>query len=104
MEELKRSGKCQANPFSRNKSKEKPKKPGRKAGQDPFSNRVPPSPEEANETKEEPFNCCPSCGGCVKDLKQHEHYEVDIPPVYDDEVDGTNNQAERQLRPGVIST
>lgn len=81
VEELKRSGKRQATPFSRNKSKEKPKKPGRKAGQGHFSHRVPPSPEEVNETKEEPLNCCPSCGGCVKDLKQHEHYEVDIPPV-----------------------
>jgi transposase len=81
LEEAKRAGKRQATPFSRKKRKKDPKKPGRKKGQGKFTYRQPPSPEEINETKKEPVSCCPECGGRVGELKEHEHYEVDLPPI-----------------------
>lgn len=81
VETLKRAGKQQATPFSRQKKAKKPKPPGRKAGQGKFTHREKPTPEEVDDTKEEPLSCCPECGGSLIDMKEHEHYEVDIPPV-----------------------
>ena len=43
VEELKRAGKRQAAPFARRKWVEKPKRPGRKAGQGKFSRRAMPT-------------------------------------------------------------
>lgn len=81
VETLKRSSKRQATPFSRQKKSKKPKPPGRKAGQGKFTHREKPTPEEVDDTKEVPMSCCPECGGDLTDMKEHEHYEVDIPPV-----------------------
>lgn len=79
VESLKRAGKRQATPFSRQEKAKKPKRPGRKAGKGKFSHREKPTPEEADDTKEEPLPCCPECAGELTDMKQHEHYEADIP-------------------------
>jgi transposase len=46
IEELKRKNARPAAPFSKNKRKKNPKRPGRKSGQGPFNNRPAP-PEEA---------------------------------------------------------
>lgn len=81
VEKLKRAGKRQATPFSRQKKAKKPKPPGRKAGEGEFNHREKPKPEEVDETKEAPLPCCPECGGGLTDMKENEHFEVDIPPV-----------------------
>ena len=81
VENQKRAGKRQATPFSRQKKAKKPKKRGRRAGRGEFNHKEKPTPEEADETKEEPLSCCQDCGGGLRDMKEHEHYEVDIPPV-----------------------
>ncbi len=79
--ELERAGKRQATPFARQKRSANPKKPGRKAGQGPFKHRAKPAPEEVSETREAPLEGCPECGGELTDLKTHEQFEIDIPPV-----------------------
>lgn len=81
VEAQKRVGKRQATPFSRGKRAKKPKRPGRKAGQGQFTRREKPTPEEADDTKEAPLPCCQECGGGLTEMKDHEHFEVDIPPV-----------------------
>lgn len=78
---LKRAGKRQATPFARGKRKKKRQQPGRKAGKGEFNHREKPKQEEVDETKEVALSCCPQCGGEVADIKEHEHFEVDIPPV-----------------------
>ncbi len=79
--ELERSGKRQATPFRRKKKKENPKRPGRRSGQGIFTHRPPPKPEEIHQTQESRLSGCPHCGGEVQDITEHEHFEVDVPPV-----------------------
>jgi transposase len=79
--ELERAGKRQATPFARQAGIADPKRPGRKAGRGPFSYRAKPTPEEVDETKAEPLNGCPECGGPLTDVKEHEQFVVDIPEV-----------------------
>jgi transposase len=81
VEQLQRAGKRQATPFSRQHAKADPKAPGRKSGQGHFTHRTPPHPEEVAHTKEQALDGCPHCGSGLSDLKAHEHFEVDIPPV-----------------------
>jgi transposase len=65
IERLKRSGKRQATPFSTGQRAAKPKKPGRKQGQGPFTRRAAPAPE--SYTREVPVplvqTACPDCAG-----------------------------------------
>jgi len=79
--ELKRAAKRQATPFARKRRKEKPQRPGRKAGQGPFTARARPTPDQVTETKEQALDACPTCGGPVTDVKDHEQFVVDIPEV-----------------------
>lgn len=79
--EAQRTGKRQATPFARKKRVNKPKQPGRKAGQGEFTHREKPADEEVDETKEEPLPCCPECSGLLTSMKSHEQFEIDIPPV-----------------------
>lgn len=79
--EAKRSTKRQATPFARREHVAQPKRPGRKAGQGPFTYRAKPAPEEVDRTEEVPLPCCPDCRGELTDMKSHEQFEVDIPPV-----------------------
>jgi transposase len=80
-EGLRRAGKRQATPFGRRKLVEKPKKPGRKAGQGKFSRRAKPAAEEVSETKVAPIEDCPQCGGELSAVREHEQYVADIPKV-----------------------
>ena len=53
-------------PFSKNKPKEKPKRPGRKAGQGTFKRRSAPAPESYSAPPAEVSvteTACPACGG-----------------------------------------
>lgn len=66
VEELTRSGKRQAAPFSKGKPVKEPKRPGRKPGQGIFKRREAPAPEQLSEPPidvpvEQP--ACPDCGG-----------------------------------------
>lgn len=80
VEAQKRAGKRQATPFSRQKQAKAPKRPGRKAGQGKFSRREKPA-SAADDTKAAPLPCCQECGGGLTEMKEYEHFEVDIPPV-----------------------
>ena len=79
--ELERAAKRQATPFARQRRKENPKRPGRKAGQGRFTFRLRPTADQVTQTKEQPLEACPVCGGPVTDLKDHEQFLVDIPEV-----------------------
>jgi transposase len=81
VEELKRAGKRQAAPFARQKLVEKPKKPGRKLGQGPFAHRAMPTIKQITETKTAKLHGCPQCGGRVREIRQHDQYETDIPVI-----------------------
>ena len=79
--ELERSGKRQATPFRREKQKTDPKPAGRRRGEGAFKHRPKPQPEEIDDTQECRLTGCPHCGGEVQNVSEHEHFEVDIPPV-----------------------
>ena len=81
VEELKRVGKRQAAPFARRKLVERPKRPGRKAGQGKFSRRVIPTIKQIQETKTAKLQGCPECGSKLKEIHKHEQYVTDIPVV-----------------------
>jgi len=81
VEELKRVGKRQAAPFARRKLVERPKRPGRKAGQGKFSRRIMPTIQQIQETKTAKLQGCPECGSKLKEIHKHEQYVTDIPVV-----------------------
>jgi transposase len=79
--DLERAAKRQATPFARKRRKEHPQRPGRKAGQGPFTSRARPTADQVAETKEQALDACPTCGGAVTDVKDHEQFVIDIPEV-----------------------
>ncbi len=82
LEEAERKSKRQAAPFSKNKKKTNPKKPGRKPNQGRFSHRRKPDPEDITRTVDVPIEDerCPHCGGSNFGPKHIEHaYCTDIP-------------------------
>ena len=81
VEELKRAGKRQATPFARRKLVERPKRPGRKAGQGKFSRREQPAPKRVDKTKKARLHGCPECGSRLSDIHKHEQYVSDIPKI-----------------------
>jgi transposase len=83
VEELQRAGKRQAVPFARRDALrvKKPRKRGRKPGQGHFKNREKPKEEEISETKRAELSGCPDCGSELKDLREQEQYEIDIPEI-----------------------
>jgi transposase len=87
IEELLRAGKRQAAPFAKQPSHKKPKKPGRKPGPDygTKAHRLPPAPEQIDETHEAPLpEDCPDCGGAIDETDLACQYQVEIPrqPIY----------------------
>lgn len=73
-----RAGKRQATPFARRRRVKTRKKPGRPAGHAPASR---PVPEQVDSEAHTPICGCPHCGGSVSDVKDHEQYVTDIPPI-----------------------
>jgi transposase len=71
-----------ANPFSKQKQKPDPKKPGRKPGQGKFTNRQPPEPQPGDEVVElqAPLESpnCPQCGKPLE-MSVEEPTTIDIP-------------------------
>src|ERR1700728_2792616 len=82
IEELERSAKRQAAPFSKNKPNDKPKKPGRKKGDahGDHGHREPPKPERIDETLDAPLpDHCPDCGGVVVEDALDQQFQTEIP-------------------------
>ena len=82
IEELERTAKRQAAPFSKNKPKDKPEKPGRKKGKEhgAHAHREPPKPEQIDETLDAPLpDHCPDCGGDVVEDALDQQFQTEIP-------------------------
>ena len=82
VEELRRTGKRQAAPFSRGAPKSKPKKPGRKPGKKYGRQALRPTPSKVDETFH--VGCpvyCPACSGQVVLESQQSHFQTDLPPI-----------------------
>jgi transposase len=78
-----RAAKRQAAPFSRNKPKDKKKKPGRKAGDQhgKHGHRPEPKADAVDETFEVPLpDACPDCGGSeFKDVDTTQQFQEELP-------------------------
>lgn len=80
IEELHRSGKRQAAPFSKGKPKKNPKRPGRKKGHPPAHRSIPEKVDHI-EPVDLSSNECPECGGFVEVIEVQSQYQTDIPPI-----------------------
>jgi hypothetical protein len=79
LEEQLRRTRRQAAPFGRDRPSPDPKPPGRKPGQGTFCHRAAPSSEEVDRTLSATLSCCPLCRGVLRQLRTHQHFEVDLP-------------------------
>lgn len=80
--ELERANKRQAAPFAKGPPKAKPKKPGRKPGDDygQKAHRQPPPPEALDEVHEAKLpDACPDCGGPIDETNIQQQFQVEIP-------------------------
>lgn len=85
LEELSRSAKRQAAPFSRGLPELGPKRPGRKGGEDYGTKAFRAAPPVIDEVHEAPLpDRCPRCGGRVIPTRVDHQYQVEIPrrPIY----------------------
>ena len=80
IKELERKNARSAAPFSKNKNKTNPKKPGRKKGKGKFSNRPAPLEEDMDEIidVEVPMAQC-GCGGELEDTEEELVSKTDLP-------------------------
>ena len=81
IEELRRSGKRQAAPFSKGQPARNPRTPGRKAGKHYGRRKARPVPSRVDETHEAPLPCrCPECGASdVRREGVEDQYQTDLP-------------------------
>jgi transposase len=82
LDEQRRAGKRQAAPFAKGPPQPQPKKPGRKPGAayGTKAHRLPPAPEQINETHEAALpDACPDCGGSLDETHVDQQYQVEIP-------------------------
>ena len=73
-----RATKRQAAPFSRNRPKKNPQKPGRPDG---HAAALRPAPPQITETIDVPLKRCPDCGGPVEDVHTHQQVVTDLPKI-----------------------
>jgi len=80
IEELRRAGKRQAGPFSKGPPKLKPKRPGRKAGDEYGTQFSRAEPDRIDETHEAPLpSACPQCGGQhVAETHTAEQFQTEV--------------------------
>jgi len=80
IEELRRAGKRQAGPFSKGPPKPKPKRPGRKPGDDYGSQFSRAQPEQIDETYQAELpKACPHCGGDhVTETHTAEQFQTEV--------------------------
>jgi transposase len=89
VEELTRSGKRQAAPFSKGTRARAPKRPGRKPGRGMFKRREAPAPEQLSEPPVEvpvAQPACPACGGELAFDHVEEASITDLPEVIEPRV------------------
>lgn len=82
IDELERSARRQAAPFSKGQPKPNPKTPGRKAGEKhgPHAHREPPPPARVDETLDATLpDHCPHCGGDVVEDHLDQQFQTEIP-------------------------
>jgi transposase len=79
MERLKRAQNRSAAPFSKNKPKADPQRPGRKPGQGPFLRRGEPSQAPTETVIAEVPSVCPDCGGRLEQESLEVATTMDIP-------------------------
>src|SRR6266849_10226197 len=81
IEELERSAKRQAAPFSKGEPKKNPKKPGRKKGKQHgrHGHRPPPPPTNVDGTHEAPLPERCSCGGDIVATHVDQQFQTEIP-------------------------
>lgn len=80
LDEALRRSKRQAAPFSKGKLKAKPKRPGRKPGDQyglPAQREPPPTIDEVHEAALPDF--CPGCGGGIRETHVDHQYQTEIP-------------------------
>jgi transposase len=80
--EAERTAKRQAAPFAKGEPKQKPKKPGRKNGDQhgPHAHREPPPSGQVDETLEASLpEQCPDCGGKVIEDRLDQQFQTEIP-------------------------
>jgi transposase len=83
-EQLQRSAKRQAAPFSKGTRAKGPKRPGRKPGEGTFSFRQAPHPEEITEPPVDvrvTLESCPRCGGKLREQRVDFAYVTELPPL-----------------------
>lgn len=80
IEELRRAGKRQAGPFSKGPPKPKPKRPGRKPGEDYGEHFSRSEPQQVDETHQAELpQACPHCGGvCVIETHTAEQFQTEV--------------------------
>lgn len=84
IDQLKRSGKRQAAPFSKGTRKQNPKRPGRKPGQGSFRHKAPPIPDKVTEPPVDvpvTVSACPACGGALESERVDVAYRTEIPDI-----------------------
>lgn len=89
IEQLKRNNARSAAPFSKNKHKKNPQRPGRKAGQGIFRNRpAPPEEEYSSPLEDVPVQetACPECGGELVETGTEMVTNTELPPAPKPEV------------------
>jgi transposase len=82
IEQLKRSGKRQAAPFSKGPRGGTPKRPGRKPGEGSFQYRDAPPPEAITEPPVDvavTLDACPVCGGPLEEERVDVAYRTELP-------------------------
>jgi transposase len=80
LEEALRAAKRQAAPFSRQKPKAHPQKPGRKAGRHYGRRSRRPLPDQVDEIVEVPLpDRCPRCGGGLEECETVSQFQTEIP-------------------------
>lgn len=80
IEELRRTGKRQAGPFSKGPPKAKPKRPGRKPGEDYGTHFSRSEPQQIDETYEAELpQACPHCGGaCMIETHTTVQFQTEV--------------------------
>ena len=80
IEELRRAGKRQAGPFSKGPPKPKPKRPGRKPGEDYGTHFSRSEPKQIDETYQAELPAaCPHCGGaCVVETHTADQFQTEV--------------------------
>lgn len=84
LEQLKRQNTGSATPFSQNKPKKNPKRPGRKRGKGNFRNRTAPAEEDYSEPPVDipvGYDVCPDCGGQLGAAEIEIVSNTELPPI-----------------------